>query len=123
MSGAQRSAAQGEACGPWDGDYLGNLDVERSRQVQALEEHSAHIRGWFRQVFLESVEGRRVFMVLAGYTHLLSTTFTGNSVSYLNEGKRDVMLFILEMCGVRSLEAVALIMKSAVEAQKELEHD
>jgi hypothetical protein len=61
-------------------------------------------------------------MTLAGRSKLLSTTFTGNSVSYLNEGKRDLMLFILEMCGVRSLEAVALIMKTVVETEEELKH-
>ena len=107
----------------WDSGYLGNLDHERARQAALLQERTADIQDAFRKVFLETEEGRTVFLVLAGYTHLLSTTFTGNSVSYLNEGKRDVMLFILEMCGARSLETVALIMKTAALAQKEMEHD
>jgi hypothetical protein len=106
----------------WDGNHLGNLDAERKRLAEILSKEDAELKRAFRASFLDTEEGRKVFMALAGYTKLLATTFTGNSVSYLNEGKRDVMLFILEMCGVRDLKAVALIMKAAVEAEEELKH-
>lgn len=106
----------------WDGNSLGNLDRERKEQVDALLKERNELTRCFRKAFLDTEEGRKALLVLAGYTKLLSTTFTGNSVSYLNEGKRDVMLFILEMCGVRDLSAVALIMQAACEAEEELKH-
>lgn len=106
----------------WDGDFLGNIDAERQRQAEAMSEADKDFRRCFRGAFLETQDGRKVLMALAGYTRLLATTFTGNSVSYFNEGKRDVMLFILESCGVRSMQAAAYIMQAAVEAEEELKN-
>jgi len=106
----------------WDNRYLGNLDQERKQEADALMKADADIQRCFRKSFLDDEDARKVLMVLAGRSKLLSTTFTGNSVSYLNEGKRDLALFILEMCGVRDLSAVALIMQAACEAEEELKH-
>ncbi|MFZ5427045.1 MAG: hypothetical protein ACOZEN_08715 [Thermodesulfobacteriota bacterium] len=106
----------------WDGRQLGNIDQDRKQEADLLMKADADLRRCFRQSFLDSEDGRKVLMTLSAYTRLLATTFTGNSVSYLNEGKRDVMLFILEMCGVRDMSAVALIMQAACEAEEELKH-
>lgn len=44
---------------------------------------------------LSSVQGRRFIWGLLGKCHVFKTSFTGNSTTFFNEGKRDIGLRVL----------------------------
>lgn len=48
----------------------------------------------FRSV-MSSVEGRRFMWWLLGKTGLYETSFTGNSTTFFNEGKRNIGLLLI----------------------------
>ncbi len=59
---------------------------EESKRDQELND-TAHV--------LSSVQGRRFLWRLLGVCHVFKTSFTGNSTTFFNEGKRDIGLRVL----------------------------
>jgi hypothetical protein len=67
---------------------------------------------------LSSVQGRRFLWRVLGLCHVFKTSFTGNSTTFFNEGKRDIGLRILGDINEASPESYLAMMQ---ESKKESE--
>lgn len=82
---------------------------EESKRDQELND-MAHVLG--------SVQGRRFLWRLLSVCHVFKTSFTGNSTTFFNEGKRDIGLRILGDINEASPDGYLEMMK---ESKKESE--
>ena len=64
---------------------------------------------------LKTVDGRWFLMRLLDATGVMSNTFTGNSTTFFNEGKRQVGLEILARISELGIEAVKLKQQAKLE--------
>lgn len=90
------------------------MDYEQRKRKEENEDkrERKQINSDYATTF-NSIHGRRVLNHLLGLCGIYSNSFTGNSTTFFNEGKRDIGLRILE----RIMEADKRIY---IEALKEL---
>ena len=65
-------------------EQLQNQEVKRERELNDL------------RAVLKTKQGRRVLRRILAQCRVLSSSFTGNSETYFNEGKRAVGIFIYQ---------------------------
>lgn len=73
------------------------VEIQKKRDKKVDEEFASR-RNDFKAVFLGSPAGRRVLSYLLNESGVFETSFTGNSRTFYNEGKRDIGLDIMDHC-------------------------
>jgi hypothetical protein len=83
-------------------DHLGFIFEDEIQEQQKLEKlteaEAAKLRADFQAVFLGRPEGKRVLSILLNESGVFESSFTGNSRTFYNEGKRDMGLLLLDYC-------------------------
>lgn len=74
-------------------DLAGQMadDEEQALRARQLRELELQDFRWL----MSHAEGRRIVWRLLGHAGVYRTSFTGNSTTFFNEGRRDVGLFLL----------------------------
>jgi len=86
------------------------LIEERAANEQAQIDHRDAVKQLqedYKQVFLATRAGRRVLADMLAYSQVMSTTYTGNSKTFFNEGARATGLRILDILGLGGPEGLA----------------
>ncbi len=79
--------------------FIFDEDIEEQERLTELSEAEASkIRLEFRQLFLGSAIGKRVLSVLLNESGVFEDSFTGNSRTFYNEGRRVIGLLLLDFC-------------------------
>jgi len=77
-------------------------DKLRAQQAEAFN----RLKKDYKDVF-QSAAGQRVLDDLLFRAQIFQTTFTGNSKTYFNEGRRDLGLYIFKMVNVADPNIIA----------------
>lgn len=94
-------------------------DEEDAKKQKAKDDRD------FRQLTIDfkdtfsSAHGRRVYRWLLGQCMVFETTFTGNSKTFYNEGRRSVGLNLLEMNDLSNVEGAEQLIKEEREVDNE----
>ena len=89
------------------------LIEEREANAKAQGDHAKAMKRLqedYQQVFLTTPTGRRVLVDLLQYSQVMSTTYTGNSKTFFNEGARATGLRLLDILGLGGPEGLAKLM-------------
>lgn len=68
----------------------------------------------YQKVFMRSPDGRRVLKDILAFTGIFELSFTGNSQTFFNEGRRAVGLKILEALDAKTFEKIKVLEDAGV---------
>ena len=74
-------------------DLVGQAEYDEEQQ--RLERHARELQIKDVRWLMAHAEGRRIVWRLLEHAGIYRTSFTGNSGTFFNEGRRDVGLFLL----------------------------
>ena len=84
--------------------------AERDEINQAALLKKQNLNAAYKEVF-STKAGKQVLNDIYGKANMWTTTFTGNSQSYFNEGKRDLGLYIMKRCNTADPNIMVNIMQ------------
>lgn len=82
-----------------DLSFIFDEEIEAQTQKEALSEVKyKELRKDYRDLFLGSAAGKRVLSDLLNACGVFETSFTGNSRTFYNEGRREIGIILLHNC-------------------------
>ena len=81
---------------------------------QSEIDQAKQIREDYQKVFMSTPEGRRVLADLLAFTGMFELSFTGNSKTFFNEGKRSVCIKLLEALDAKTFSGLQALEKAGV---------
>jgi len=73
------------------------IEIQEKREKRS-EEEARKIRMDYKDTFLGSAAGKRVLSDLLNACGVFESSFTGNSRTFYNEGKREIGIILLNNC-------------------------
>lgn len=97
---------------------VGNAsDSEQVKNAKRSEESKRNQELNDVEFVLSTPQGRRFLWRLLGVCHVFKTSFTGNSTTFFNEGKRDIGLRLLADINESSPDSYLKMMQEAKKEQ------
>lgn len=80
-------------------NFIFDEEIEIQKEREKLsEEEQRKVRMDYREVFLTTAAGKRVLSDLLNSCGVFEGSFTGNSRTFFNEGRREIGLILLNNC-------------------------
>ncbi len=80
-------------------NFIFDEEIEVQKQDDALSaEEAKKLRMDYREVLLGSAAGKRVLSDLLNACGVFESSFTGNSRTFYNEGRREIGIILLNNC-------------------------
>jgi len=90
---------------------------EQEKLKKKRERFRTQLLGDYAETF-KSAHGRRVLVDLLKQCFFLSSTFTGNSSTFKNEGKREVALYIISAVMKTDPDVITKVLHDSEELKK-----